>query len=126
MPTHLNATPKEMKITFTNPLDREAATNLDNYAVEVWNYKWTQAYGSGEYSTLPEPATPEKDKKNTKKHDPLTLKAAKLSEDGKTLHLEIEGLKPVMQMKIAFRLSAADKSPVVYEIYNTIHELPGQ
>src|SRR6185295_4736375 len=99
MPTGLNATSKEMKITFTNPLDRETATNPDNYAVEVWNYKWTQNYGSGE--------------------------SAKLSEDGKTVHLEIEGLKPVMQMKISFRLAAADKTPVVYEIYNTIHELSG-
>src|SRR5437660_9346160 len=120
MPTGLNATAKEMKITFTNPLDREMATSVDNYAVEVWNYKWTQNYGSGEFSTLPEPAVPDKDKKK-KSHDPLTVKSAKLSEDGKSVHLEIEGLKPVMQMKISFRLAAADKMPVVYEIYNTIH-----
>jgi hypothetical protein len=122
MPTGLNASGKEMKITFTAPLDREAATNVENYLVEVWNYKWTGAYGSAEYSTLPE--TPGQGKK--KAHDPLAVKAAKLSEDGRTIHLEIEGLKPVMQMHIGLRIAASDKAPVAFDIYNTVHELSGQ
>jgi hypothetical protein len=125
MPTGLNAASKGMRITFTSPLDREAAGNADNYAVEVWNYKWTSAYGSGEYSTLPEQPGQEKDKKK-KNHDPLTVKSAKLSEDGRSVFLEIEGMKPVMQMKISFKIASADKSDVRYEIYNTIHELTGQ
>ena len=125
MATGLNAGAKEMKITFTSPVDKEAATNPENYAVEVWNYKWTSGYGSGEYSTLPEPSGPDKEKRK-KAHDPLAVKAAKLSEDGRTVHLEIEGLKPVMQMRISCRIAAADKSPVALDIYNTIHELSGQ
>ncbi len=114
MPTGLNATAKEMKITFTSPLDREAASNPENYAVEVWNYRWTKDYGSDQYSTL--------DGKK-KGHDPVTVKAARLSEDGKSVSLEIEGLKPVMQMRISFKLAAPDKAPVAFDIYNTIHEL---
>jgi hypothetical protein len=35
-------------------------------------------------------------------------------------------MKPVMQMKIQMRAAAADKSPVSFDIYNTIHEIPGQ
>jgi len=125
MPTGLNATTKEMKITFTGPVDREAATNVENYVVEVWNYKWTGGYGSVEYSTLPESPDQEKGKKK-KAHDPLTVKAARLSEDGRTVHLEIEGLKPVMQMHIGLRIAAADKAPSAFDIYNTVHELSGQ
>jgi hypothetical protein len=124
MPAGLHATAKGMKITFTSPVDPETAADPDRYAVEVWNYKWTSNYGSGEYSTLPEPAEPSKEKK--KSHDPLTVKSAKLSEDGKSVFLEIEGVKPVMQMKISMKISGADKRPMNFEIYNTIHELAGQ
>ncbi|HZE97977.1 MAG TPA: DUF6797 domain-containing protein [Planctomycetota bacterium] len=125
MPTGLNASPKGMKITFTSPLSAELAASTENYAVEVWNYKWTSNYGSGEYSTLPEePGQPKDAKKKT--HDPLTVKSAKVGDDGKSVFLEIEGVKPVMQMKITMRLQAADGSPANYEIYNTIHELSGQ
>ena len=125
MPTGLNATPKGMKLTFTSPLDPESASNIENYAVEIWNYKWTSNYGSGEYSTLPdEPGKPKDPKK--KNHDPLTVKSAKLGDDGKSLFLEIEGVKPVMQMKITMRIQSSEKTPANYEVYNTIHELSGQ
>jgi hypothetical protein len=123
MPTALNASTREMKITFTGPLDRETATNVESYLVEVWNYKWTGAYGSPEFSTLPELPGPDKRKKG---HDPLVVRAARLSEDGRTVHLEIEGLKPVMQMHIGLRIAAADKAPQAFDIYNTVHELSGQ
>src|SRR6185369_2339260 len=112
--TGLNATPEGVKSTFTNPLDPERAGTPDSYSVEVWNYNWTWNYGSGEYSTLPD---------GTKKHDSLTVKSVKLSEDGKSVFLEIDGMKPVMQMKILMRAAAADKSPATFDIYNTIHEL---
>jgi hypothetical protein len=122
MPTGLNATSKGMKVTFTAPLDPETATNPENFAVEIWNYKWTSNYGSGDYSTLPDdPGKPKK-----KSHDPLPVKSAALGDDGKSVFLEIEGVKPVMQMKITMRVRSAEKAPANFEIYNTIHELSGQ
>jgi hypothetical protein len=125
MPTGLNATSKGMKLTFTSPLDPEAASNPENYAVEIWNYKWTSAYGSADYSTLPDvPGRPKDPKK--KNHDPLAVKSAKVGDDGKSVFLEIEGVKPVMQMKITMRIQSAEKTPANYEVYNTIHELAGQ
>jgi glucose/arabinose dehydrogenase len=125
MPTGLNAAAKGMKVTFTSALDPETAGNPENYAVEVWNYRWTSNYGSGDYSTIPdEPGKPKDPKK--KAHDPLTVKSAKLSDDGRSVFLEIEGMKPVMQMKIAMRIQSAEKAPANFEIYNTIHELAGQ
>jgi len=125
MPTGLNATPKGMKLTFTSQLDPESASNIENYAVEIWNYKWTSNYGSGEYSTLPEEPGKPKDPKK-KNHDPLTVKSAKVGDEGRSVFLEIEGVKPVMQMKITMRIQSAEKTPANCEIYNTIHELSGQ
>jgi len=54
------------------------------------------------------------------------VKSAKLGDDGKSVFLEIEGVKPVMQMKITMRIQSAQMSPAAYEVYNTIHELNGQ
>ena len=47
-----------------------------------------------------------------------------ISADGKTVTLELEEVKPVMQMKISFKLVAADASPVNFDIHNTIHVVP--
>jgi hypothetical protein len=121
LPTALNATSKGMRITFTDPVDRETAGSTDSWSVEVWNYRWTAGYGSGEYTTLPEPADTPKDKR--RKRDVLAVKSAKVSEDARSVFLEIDGMKPVMQMKIAMQFAGADQSRVKHEIYNTIHEL---
>ena len=58
-------------------------------------------------------------------HDPVPIRSAKLLPDGKTVFLELPQLKPVMQMKIRFRLKAADGAPVEQEIYCTINRVPG-
>jgi len=39
--------------------------------------------------------------------------------------LRIPEIKPVMQMRVRFRLKAADGTPVEHEIYNTINRVPG-
>ncbi|HAW31665.1 MAG TPA: hypothetical protein DCY03_26750, partial [Planctomycetaceae bacterium] len=48
-PVHLPVAVKTMQngiaLTFTNPLDRQTAENPDNYAIEQWNYLWSQNYG---------------------------------------------------------------------------------
>jgi hypothetical protein len=119
MPRTLNANRSSLKLGFTAPLDPEAAGNPENYAVEIWNYRWSSNYGSDDYSTL-EDADPKKAKG---RHDPLAVKSAKLSADGREVVLEVEGLKPVMQMKISIRVKSAAGSPVSTEIHNTIHAL---
>ncbi len=121
MPTGLHVTKAGVSITFTGTLDRETAESVDRYSVSVWNYHWTSNYGSGDYSTRESADAP---KKKGDAHDPVGVKSAKLSADGRTVTLELDDVKPVMQMKIAFKLSAADKSPVNYDIHNTIHVVP--
>jgi hypothetical protein len=117
MPAGLNITSRGVNITFTCAMDEAAANDEQNYAVEVWNYRWTEQYGSPEFSV----ADPRR-----QAHDPVTIKSARLSFDRKTVSLEIPGIKPVMQMKIQFRLKAADGGAVEHEIYNTINQVPGE
>ena len=121
MPKDLHTTHNGMAITFTCPLDKASAEDPQNYDVEVWNYLWRSDYGSPEVSTKGDAKGADKKKPV---HDPLEVKSAKLSADGKTVTLVIEGIKPVMQMKIGYNINAADKTELKDTIYNTIHNLP--
>jgi hypothetical protein len=102
-------------LTFTEPLDPESAGNPENYGIQAWNYAWTKNYGSPEFSVA-DPAR--------KGHDTMAIAAAKLSADGKTVSLEIPGLRPVMQMMIRVKVKAADGAPVAFDVYNTINKIP--
>ncbi|HVY70160.1 MAG TPA: DUF6797 domain-containing protein [Verrucomicrobiae bacterium] len=115
MPKDFAVKPNGLAITFTSPLDEAAAKDEQNWGVEQWNYKWTQNYGSPEFSV----ADP-----NKKGHDPVAIKSIKLSDDKKTVFLELEDVKPVMQMRVKFSVKAADGAPMNYEIYNTINHVP--
>lgn len=117
MPNALHVKPDAIELGFTVALDPKSATDLQNFAVEQWNYRWTENYGSPEFSVM----NPEE-----KGHDPVEVTGATLSADGKNLTLRIPGLKPVMQMKIKFLINSSAGHPLDYEIYNTITTVPGK
>jgi hypothetical protein len=80
-----------------------------------WNYNWTEAYGSPEFSV----------KNPTQKgHDDVEVKAARLSADGKTLVLELADVIPVMQQRVKLSVKAKDGSDVSQEVWHTIHKVP--
>jgi hypothetical protein len=113
MPKALRVITGGIAITFTDALAKDA-TDLDNYAIEQWNYRWTGDYGSPDLKLSD----------GKEGHDTVTPTAAKLSADGKTVTLIIPGLKPVNQMKIKLKLTAADGGLINHEIFNTINVVP--
>ena len=117
LPIALRVASNGLNISFTTAMDEASATDEQNYAVEQWNYEWTEKYGSPEFSV----ANPGK-----QAHDPVAVKSVTLSPDRKTVFLEIPEIKPVMQMRVRFRLKAADGAPVEHEIYNTINRVPAK
>ena len=126
MPTELKVAKDGIRITFTNPLDATTAVDDQNWAIDQWNYQWTQGYGSKLYSTK-DPAKVVGDKRQgTFGGDPVAIKAIKLSEDKKTVHLLVDNLKPVMQSRIRFNIMAADKTVIKQEIFHTINRVPAQ
>lgn len=135
-----------LDISFTDPIEAEDANDADSFEIEQWNYLWCSEYGSDDYSAAADDyqdkvrelnALRLDRKKNgsaietltksfTKGHDEVEVKGAKLSDDGKTVSLDIPDLKPVMQMKIRARLKSADGKRVPVEIYNTINYVPAK
>jgi len=117
MPAAFHVKKNGLEITFTDPLDPASAGDTQNYGIEQWNYKWTSNYGSPEFSVQ------DPDKKG---HDTVEIKKAVVGADNKTVFLEIDGLKPVMQMKIKYNINAADGTALKQEIFNTINKVPGE
>ncbi|HYG75936.1 MAG TPA: DUF6797 domain-containing protein [Planctomycetota bacterium] len=115
MASDLEIRKDEIWILFTDALDKTEAAIADNYSVEQWNYIWSEAYGSADYSV----SNPKQ-----KKRDTLAVKAVEVSANGKAVRLVVPGLQPVMQMKIKYKLNAADGSRISQEISNTIHKIP--
>ncbi|MBY0527596.1 MAG: malectin [Gemmataceae bacterium] len=112
MPVDLKVRPGEIQITFSDKLDKKSAEDSDSYGVSQWNYRWTSSYGSPHFKV----SNPK-----MQGHDEVEIEDVKLSADGKTVTLKIDKLKPVMQMKIDFKLKAADGTPIKTTLHHTIN-----
>tara|TARA_B100000530_G_scaffold184954_1_gene117174 strand:- start:11877 stop:15749 length:3873 start_codon:yes stop_codon:yes gene_type:complete len=109
LPVELSATKYGMKVTFSGELDPDTATDLSNYRVKTWGLRRTKNYGS-----------PHVDEKASKVTD------ARLLKDGKTVLIEIEGLKPTWGMEIKYDLKGADGETFSGTLHNTVHELKAE
>ena len=115
LPTDLQIKPTGIELSYSQPLDVATATDINNWRIEQWNYRWTEEYGSEHYFI----SDPERFG-----HDPVPINRIELSADGKTVHLSTAKLRPVMQMRINADLRAIDGTVVPCDIYNTIHAVP--
>jgi mono/diheme cytochrome c family protein len=114
MPVRVRTMQNGIAITFSRPLDRTAAEDIGSFALEQWNYRYSEKYGSADYK-VSDP--------RSEGHDEVSVTTATLLEDGKTVFLEIPNLRPVMQLAIAYALRSADGSPVRRTLYYTVNEV---
>ena len=114
MPVRARAAANGIELTFATPLDRESAEDPENYAVELWNYRYSGNYGSPELSVK---------QPGTQAHDKLEVTGAQLSADGTTLRLLVDGLEPADQYSVRYSIKAADGVELRSEVIGTIHRL---
>ena len=114
LPVGVKTHPHAIDITFSAPLDAKSATDVENWALEQWNYQWSAKYGSPDLKVS--------DPKE-KGRDPVPVQYINLSADKKTVSLTLSDVKPVMQMGIKFKIKAADGAPVNLELDYTIHKV---
>ena len=115
MPVELHALNDGVALQFTNALDAASATDVQNYDITRWNYKWTGAYGSPDFKVSD----------GSQGKDAVPVEKAVLSPDKKTLTLTLPGMQPAMTMRLKFKIQSADGKPVEQEIHATIHRVPG-
>lgn len=117
LPVRLHVRPDGLELRFTLPLDPLQATRRENFQIQQWNYRWTDRYGSPMYSV---------ENPNREGTDPVEIRSVRLSEDRRSVFLEIPAIRPVMGMSISFTLRAADGTEVTHDIYNTINRVPAR
>jgi glucose/arabinose dehydrogenase len=115
LPVALHVRPDGLQLRFSDPLDPTRAADRESYAIEQWNYRWSERYGSPQYSVR------DPDREGT---DPVQIRSVRLSDDGRTVFLEIPDIRPVMGMSIRYDLRAADGTEMRHEIHNTINRVP--
>jgi hypothetical protein len=120
IPVGLRTCEQGVYVTFAEPLDAKTATDPESFGVEIWNYLYSSNYGSPELSLLHPERKVEQGKPN---RDPLKVTASKLSPDGRTVFLAIEGMRVVHQMKITWDIDSKDGRHLRGELHNSIHVL---
>ena len=55
--------------------------------------------------------------------DKVTVRAVRISKNGKSVLLEMEDMKPCMQMRIRYRIQATDGTRMSHEIYNSVNKV---
>ena len=107
LPVGLQATKNGMRVTFSGRVDTEAAANVGNYRVKVWDLKRTASYGSKHYNERT-----------------LDVSEAKVALDGHSVELAIPDLKPTWGMEIRYLLKTSEGESFDGVIHNTVHHLP--
>jgi hypothetical protein len=114
LPTSWRAHQNGVTLTFAQPLDRSTAEDPGSFSVHQWNYLYAEQYGSKDWSVT----SPGKEGR-----DEVSVKSARLAADGRTVFLEMPGLKPVMQMEIQYNLDAADGKSLRSQLWLTLNRL---
>lgn len=104
LPIELHAVDEGIDVTFSDPLDAAAASEVDRYRVKVWDLKRTRNYGSKHFNERE-----------------LPVSSARLDQDQRTIQLTIPDLKPTWGMEIVCRLKGSDGREFRRVIHNTIH-----
>jgi hypothetical protein len=106
LPVGLQAKRGKLAITFTDAIDRETASQPNNYSLKTWSLRRTADYGSKHYGETR-----------------LAVESATLSDDGRTVTLGLPGLQPTWGMEIVCRLQTSDGKPFERVIHNSVFKL---
>ncbi|MDX1925025.1 MAG: DUF6797 domain-containing protein [Pirellulaceae bacterium] len=87
-------------IQFPSPLDKSLVEQADQHFAQAWNYRYSAAYGSSEYSALHYGA---------RGHDRLTITSSHVLDGGRTLFLEIPELLPCNQLHLQIAVDPAQR-----------------
>ena len=140
LPVAVNTRSGGLELRFAEALDPGVATDPQNYTLRQWTYPWTSQYGTrGKIYSVNEPGKTEADE--------VDIQSIELSDDRKTVWLEIpsltqglvqqtlgvlSGLPDMVEtsmgvvMAIGYNLRATDGSELKQVIHKTIHRVKGE
>ena len=113
LPTSVETHENGFLLRFNCDLDPQSV-ELRNVFCQQWNYLYSKAYGSAEFSV----SNP-----GRRGHDAVSVRSVHLLGDGRSLFVEIPHMHPVMQYHLHLRLKTADDESFSPDIYGSIFHL---
>ncbi len=110
LPTRVHVHQNGVLVKFTQPVDRQLVTNVDNQFAQCWNYRYSASYGSAEFSPS---------HYGTRGHDPVRITAAHVLPDGHSVFFAMPDLQPVNQLQLSMRVSPG----LPINSFSTVHKL---
>jgi azurin len=110
VPVACEARDNGVRLRFDTPIDAALAADAANHFAQCWNYRYSAAYGSPEYSLR---------YADTPGHDPIEIRSAQVLDGGRTLFLELPQLQPANQIHLHVRVTA-DRA---HDLFLTTHAL---
>ncbi|WP_390881396.1 DUF6797 domain-containing protein [Thalassoroseus pseudoceratinae] len=119
IPTAFHTHENGVHLTFSEPIDESIAGDISQHFAQCWNYRYSGAYGSPEYSPSHQ---------GIAGHDPLVIASAHVLSNGRSLFLEIPGLQPVSQLHLRLRVNADETTSTNpsgngQDLFLTVHKL---
>ncbi len=111
MPEKFEAYQNGVLVRFSAPLDRRLVQPGERFFAQVWNYRYSSAYGSPEFSPR-HPGVPG--------HDPLVIRSIHLLDDPRSIFFEMPEIQPVNQLHLHMR-PVDNGRPI--DVFATIHRL---
>jgi azurin len=97
-------------VRFTSPVDRQVASQIDRQFAQVWNYRYSAAYGSPEFSPR---------HRGIPGHDPQEITSINVLPGDREIFLEMPDLQPVNQLHLHLQVDAGPP----HDLYVTVHRL---
>ena len=116
LPTAIETHANGLLVRFNTEIQAESVKS-ENIFCQQWNYLYSSAYGSPEYS-VKDPGR--------QAHDHVPIRSVHLLEDHKSVFIEIPELHPVMQFHLHMRLKDTAGKSFVPDLYTSIFELGSQ
>ena len=110
LPRATEAHDNGLLLRFAEPLDQASAEDTTKYFAQEWNYHYSAAYGSDEYSVRAP---------DLSGHDRLKITSAHVLADGHSVFLEIPQLQPANNL----HLHCNQPGFVTRDFYFTLHQL---
>lgn len=106
VPTGFHVHSNGIAVRFSDPVSTfpgglATILNQSNYLVQAWNYRYSSAYGSAEYSTI---------HRNVRGHDRVPISSVQALDDDRTLFFELPTLQPSCQVHL--RMAIGDPSGI--------------
>ncbi len=109
LPVRFHVYQNGIELEFSQPLASSASDPQAHFA-QAWNYRYSAAYGSSEYSAL---------HYGVRGHDRLKIQSSVILDDGKTIFLELPELVPCNQLHLSIGVS----NEQAVDIYLTCNQL---